>query len=178
MFNNNWRVSLDVEVFFMVVVVVVEVMVSHHVLLKKVFVTHFTNLNSLNIENNMLQQHSQKPFLLYTFSSKHVSAVWCQKKAFALHHFLKPMNCILEANVCIFLFILVQNFWFKRRNKTLFDGMWVWDRLNNLFKVAGCLDVVKSSTFFYHLHNDIFQPIQLFQLASILLYHFPYAKLH
>ena len=40
---------------------------------------HFTNLNSLDIENNMLPQHSQKPFWLYKFSSKHVS-VWCQKK--------------------------------------------------------------------------------------------------
>ena len=43
--------------------------------------THFANLNSLDIENNMLPQHSQKPFWLYKFSSKHVS-VWCQKKYF------------------------------------------------------------------------------------------------
>ena len=41
--------------------------------------THFTNLNSLDIESNMLPQHSQKAFWLYKFSSKHVS-VWCQKK--------------------------------------------------------------------------------------------------
>ena len=41
--------------------------------------THFTNLNSLDIGNNMLPQHSQKPFWLYIFSSRHVS-VWCQKK--------------------------------------------------------------------------------------------------
>ena len=41
--------------------------------------THFTDLNSLDIENNMLQQHSQKPFWLYKYSSKHVF-VWCQKK--------------------------------------------------------------------------------------------------
>ena len=41
--------------------------------------THFTNFNSLDIENNMLPQHSQKPFWLYKFSCKHVS-VWCQKK--------------------------------------------------------------------------------------------------
>ena len=40
---------------------------------------HFTNLNSLDIENNMLPQHSQKYFWLYKFSSKHVP-VWCQKK--------------------------------------------------------------------------------------------------
>ena len=41
--------------------------------------TNFTNLNSLDIENNMLLQHSQKPFSLYKFSSQHFS-VWCQKK--------------------------------------------------------------------------------------------------
>ena len=41
--------------------------------------THLTNLNSLGIENNMLLQHSEKPFRLYKFSSKHVS-VWCRKK--------------------------------------------------------------------------------------------------
>ena len=39
---------------------------------------HFMNLNSLNIINIYLQ-HSQKPYSLYKFSSKHVS-VWGQKK--------------------------------------------------------------------------------------------------
>ena len=59
--------------------------------------THFMNLNSLEIENNMLPQHSQNHFwLYYKFFSKHVS-VWCRKKTFALRHFLTPKNCILEA---------------------------------------------------------------------------------
>ena len=40
---------------------------------------HFANLNSPDPENNMLAQHSQKPFWLYKFSGKHIS-VWCQKK--------------------------------------------------------------------------------------------------
>ena len=40
--------------------------------------THFTNLKSPDIENNMLPQHSHKSFWLYKFSSKHVP-VWCQK---------------------------------------------------------------------------------------------------
>ena len=40
---------------------------------------HFTNLNSLDIENNMLRRHNQKPLWLYKVCSKHVS-VWCQKK--------------------------------------------------------------------------------------------------
>ena len=67
---------------------------------------HFMNLNSLEIENNML------PFwLYYNFFSKHIS-IWCQKKTFALHHFVTPKNCILEAlwkqisvYFCIFLYI-------------------------------------------------------------------------
>ena len=40
---------------------------------------HFTNLNSLDIKNNMLPQYSQKRFWIYIFSSKPVS-VWYQKK--------------------------------------------------------------------------------------------------
>ena len=41
--------------------------------------THFTNLNSLDIENNILLQHSPEPFLVYSFFRKDVS-VWCPKK--------------------------------------------------------------------------------------------------
>ena len=38
--------------------------------------THFMKLNSLDIENNMLLQQSQKPFSLYKFFSQNFS-VWC-----------------------------------------------------------------------------------------------------
>ena len=41
--------------------------------------THFTNLNFFDIENNMLPKHSQKAFSVYKFSGKHVS-VWSQRK--------------------------------------------------------------------------------------------------
>ena len=41
--------------------------------------THFTNVNSLDNENNMLPKHCQKSFSLYKCFRKHVS-VWCQKK--------------------------------------------------------------------------------------------------
>ena len=57
--------------------------------------TRFMYLNSRDIENNTLTQHSQKPFWLYKCSIKHVS-VWCQRKLFALHYFLTSHNCILE----------------------------------------------------------------------------------
>ena len=65
--------------------------------------THFTNLNSLDIENNILLQHSPEPFWVYSFFRKDVS-VWCPKKK--LHHFLK----------------LVRKFLFHRRSKILFGG--------------------------------------------------------
>ena len=39
----------------------------------------FTNLNSPDIENNMLPKKCQEPFSLYKSSTKHIS-VWCQKK--------------------------------------------------------------------------------------------------
>ena len=58
--------------------------------------THFTNLNSLDIENNMLPQRGQKIFWLYKFSANmFLFGVW---KIFVQHHFLTPKNCILEAN--------------------------------------------------------------------------------
>ena len=41
--------------------------------------THFKKLNSLDIENNILSQRSQKPFSLDKFSSQQFS-VWFQKK--------------------------------------------------------------------------------------------------
>ena len=48
-----------------------------HTFYNTVSLNNFTNRNSLDIENNILPQHSQKPFC--KFSSRHVS-VWCQKK--------------------------------------------------------------------------------------------------
>ena len=57
--------------------------------------THFTNLNSLDIESNMLWQHSQKPFWLYKYSSKHIS-VWCQKKHLRCTISRRPRNSFLK----------------------------------------------------------------------------------
>ena len=56
--------------------------------------THFMNLNSLDIENDMFPQHSQKPFWLYKFSSKHVSAS-CQKNIFTAPFLEKQMSVYL-----------------------------------------------------------------------------------
>ena len=57
--------------------------------------THITNLNSPDIENNMLPQHSQRPFSLYKFSIKHVS-VWCQKKHLYCTLFRRPRTAFLK----------------------------------------------------------------------------------
>ena len=50
-----------------------------HTFYNTVSLNNFTNFNSLEIENDTLSQHSQKPFWLYKFSSRHVY-VSCQKK--------------------------------------------------------------------------------------------------
>ena len=73
--------------------------------------SHFTNLNSLDIENNMLPKHSQKPFSLYKFFSKHVS-ICCQKKHLYCTISWRPKTAFLKnfENVCIFLCISVRNF--------------------------------------------------------------------
>ena len=72
--------------------------------------THFTNLNSFDIENNMLSQHSQKPLWLYKFSAKHFS-VWCQKSICTAP--------FLEAQERHSWSTLKRNLFFSRRSKVL-----------------------------------------------------------
>ena len=82
--------------------------------------THYMNLNSLDIENNMLLQHSQKPFWIYKkISSKHVS-VLCQKKTFALHRFLTPKAAFLKhfQSKCPFISVYLRK---KRHSEILSD---------------------------------------------------------
>ena len=82
--------------------------------------THFTSLNSLDIENNILMQHSQTPFSLYKCFSKHIS-VLCQKKH--LHctvswlprpEFLRHFKC---KNLYIYLYISVRKLLSQTRSK-------------------------------------------------------------
>ena len=85
--------------------------------------TNFTNLNSLNIEINMLRQYSQKPFWIYKFSSTHASGV---RKNIYIAPFLDAQGLhswsTLIANVCIFLYIFARKFLFQRRSKVLSNG--------------------------------------------------------
>ena len=55
--------------------------------------THFTNLNSLDIEHNMFRQHNQKPFRLCKLQT---CCCLVSEKTFARHRFWTPNYCILE----------------------------------------------------------------------------------
>ena len=66
--------------------------------------THLTKLNSLDIENNTLLQHSQKPFSLYRFLSKYIS-VWCRKKHLHCTIFWRPRTVFLKHFECKCLYI-------------------------------------------------------------------------
>ena len=57
--------------------------------------THFTNLNSIDIESNILPQHSQKPFWLYKYSSKQIP-VWCQKRHLHFTISWRPRTAFLK----------------------------------------------------------------------------------
>ena len=86
------------------------------------------NLNSLDIENNILLKHCGKSFSLYKFFRKHVS-VWCQKKhlhcTMSWHPrtaFLKHLySCIALAFLYIFGY-LIKNIFVP---KTLWDFIWL-----------------------------------------------------
>ena len=115
--------------------------------------THFTKLNSLDIENNMLPQHSQK-------------LSWLSWKTFGLHHFLTPKNCILvelwkqmSVSFCI---SLQENFCSKDvvRFCLMKGGLGTGERLNNFLKAACCLGLMKCFTIFHF--NWLFLKIKHF----------------
>ena len=102
---------------------------------------HFTNINSLNIENNMFLQHNQKPFWLYKFLANMFTAPFLDTQE--LHSW-----STLKANACIFLYISLRKFLFQRRSKVLSGKGWGGGRLNNFLEAARCLGPVKYFTIF------------------------------
>ena len=116
--------------------------------------THFMNLNSLDIENNMLLQHSQKTFLNLLTIFQQTCFCLVAEKTFALHRFLTPKTAFLkhfESN-CPFISVLIRK---KRRSKILSDGRG-WGgggRLNNYIKPARFLGLVKYFTIFHFNQN-------------------------
>ena len=125
--------------------------------------THFTNLNSLGIEDNMLPQHSQKPFWVYKFSEVTTFTYFllrCQKqqqqqqtkltKNICIVPFSKAKNCI---PVFIFLYIFMsvylrETYHLCPRDVARFYLVRMGCGLNNLFKASGCLGLVKWFTLF------------------------------
>ena len=104
----------------------------------------------------MLPKHSQKPFSLYKFSSKHVS-VWRQEKEicttpFSDVHELHSWST-LKANTYIFVHISLKKFCLKDLIRTLSDGMGGGGRMNNFLKVARCLSLVKCFIIFHFNWN-------------------------
>ena len=100
--------------------------------------THFTNLSSFEIENNMLPKHSQKTLLVYKFSRKHVSGK------------------------CLYISVyLSKKILFQRLSKILSSGMGEWGRQNNFLKAACCLGLVKCFTIFISI--EFFWNLTIFQ---------------
>ena len=102
--------------------------------------THFTNSNSLDIENNMLPQHNQKPFWLYKFSANMFTAPFLDAQE--LHSW-----STLKANACIFLYIFLIKILFQTCGKVLCGKGWDEGRLDNFFKAARCLDLFYNFSF-------------------------------
>ena len=117
--------------------------------------TQFKKLNSLNIENNVLPQHSQNYFDFTNFPAN--MFLFGFKKNICIAPFLEAQELhswkTLKANVCIFLNISVEKFLFQRYSKSLIGRGWIRKRLNNSFKAAWCLGLVKYFTIFYFNWN-------------------------
>ena len=115
------------------------------------------NLNSLDIENNMLSQHSQKPFWLDKFSAN--MFLFGVRKNICTAPFLDPQELhswsTLKANVFIFLYISLRNLLFQRRSKVLSgkgcdgEGRGGSGWLNNFHKVAHCVGLAKCFKIFH-----------------------------
>ena len=114
--------------------------------------THFTNLNSFEIENNMLPNHSQKAFSVYKIFSKHVS-VWCQEKHLHCTISWRPRTTLLNhfKGKCIYISVYL-SFCFKDEAR-FYLVVWGLGRLNNSLKVVHCLSLIKCFTIFHFNWN-------------------------
>ena len=120
--------------------------------------THFTNLNSLDIENYNAPATQSKTFLtLQTFQQRSFCLV--SEKKFALHHFLAPKNYILEAlwkQMSVYFSISPsENLCSKDivRFYYMGGGLGGGRRLNNFLKAARCFGLVKCFSIFHFNWN-------------------------
>ena len=120
--------------------------------------THFTNLDSFEIENNMFPKYSQKTFSVYKLSTRHVS-VCCQKKYLRCTISWRLRTTFLKQFESKYLYnsvYLSKKFLFQRRIKILSGGMGGGGglgRLNSFLKAACCLGLVKCFTVFHFNWN-------------------------
>ena len=117
----------------------------------------------------MLPKHSQKPFWLYKFSSKHVS-VWCQKKY--LHYAIswRPITAFLKhfESKCLYISIyLLKKKLFLRRSKVWPCGMVVgggmegdWKKLLRRFVVWALQNVLQ-----FCILIEIFENSTIFSIS-------------
>ena len=86
--------------------------------------------------------------ILQIFQQAYLSLV--SEKTFALHHFLTPKKCILEAleRECLYIFVyLPRKIFIPKTQKGL-----IWcggGRLNNFLEAARCLNLAKCFTIFH-----------------------------
>ena len=114
---------------------------------------NFMNLNSLDIESNISRKTAKN---LSDFTN-FWACIFClvSDKIFALHHFLTPKYRNVEALwkqmsvFCIFLYIFVRKCLFHRRSKISSRRGCVLGSLNNLFKTAHCLSLIKCFIIFH-----------------------------
>ena len=107
------------------------------------------NLNSFEIENNMLPNTAKKlsqftnfPANMFLFGVRKKSISWLPGTTFLKHFESK----------CLYISVyLSKNFLFQRRRKILSGGMKHGERLNNFLKAAPCLSLVN---FFAIFHFD------------------------
>ena len=110
--------------------------------------TNFTNANSFEIENKMLPKHKQKLSQFTNFFSKYVS-VCSQKKH--LHNIISWRSRTTYFQVlCQYISVyLSKKIFVSKTYKILSGGIGGWGRLNNFFKAACCLALVKWLTIFH-----------------------------
>ena len=115
----------------------------------------------------MFPQHSQKPFSLHKFPTKHLVGV--RKKHWHCTISRRPRTAIskhLKANACIFLHISLRKFLFWRRSKLL--SAFIFYLKNNFFKATRFLGHVNILQFFILI--EIFGNSTIFQHFETSIY--------
>ena len=89
--------------------------------------THFTNLNSHDIENIMLSQHSQKPYFTSFLANIFLFGV---RKNIYTAPFLNAQELhswsTLKASICIFLYVSLRKLFSQRGSKICTSRVRLW----------------------------------------------------